>query len=313
MFLGLKIHCNGTKRTLHLSQSNYVKNILSIFKMKLCNPALTPANPHVCLESSKLKFEATLYERKRYQSAVGSLMYAMLRSRPDIDYAVSRVSQYSINSDPTHWTAVKQIFRYLAGIPNRWLCYGNFGSGRGFTDADWGSGEDRRSICGYTFLLNGPSISWVSSIQSTVALSYTEAKYMALTQAVKKSIWLQGLLSDLGVKRHVEEMQNIKVDNQDAIALAGYSEFHARTKHINIQFHFVQEHLEKRTITHIYCPTAEMTADIFTQGSPHSSFTKYNIGLCLLAHSAFLLDTGTNDNLYDDVGSNGSTGEGWYY
>ena len=240
-------------------------------------------------------------------------MYAMLGSRPDIAYAVSRVSQYSINPDPTHWTAVKRIFRYLAGTPNRGLCYGLFGSGRGFTDADWGSGEDRKSIGGYTFLLNGAAISWVSKKQSPVALSSTEAEYMALTQAVKESIWLQGLLRDLGAKRNLEEMQNINVDNQVAIALARNAEFHARTKHIDIQYHFVREHLEKKTISLTYNPTTEMTADIFTKGLPHPSFTKHNIGLALLDLSAFLLDTGTNVNLYDDGGWDGSTGEGWYY
>ena len=109
----------------------------------------------------------------------------MLGSRPDISYAVSKVSQYSVNPDSSHWTAVKRILRYLAGAPNCGLCYGLFGSRAGFTDAYWANGEDRKSISGYTFLLNGVAISWTSKKQCTVALSSTEAEYMALTQAVK--------------------------------------------------------------------------------------------------------------------------------
>jgi len=263
MFLRLEIHSNQTKRTLHLSQTNYVKKILSTYKMELCNPAMTPADPHVKLESSKPEFEATLYERNRHQSAVGSLMYAILGSQLDIAYAISKVSQYSVNPDSTHWTAVKRIFHYLAGTPNRGLCYEPFGSGMGFTNADWGSGEDRKSIAGYTFLLNGAAISWIRKKQSTVALSSTEAEYMALTQGVKESILLRGLLRDLGAQRHLEEMQNINIDNQDAMALARNAEFHARTKHIDIQYHFVREHIEKKTISLTYCPTTDMTADIF--------------------------------------------------
>jgi len=162
--------------------------------MELCNPALTPADRNVRLEKPSSTFEATLYERRRYQSAVGSLMYAMLGTRPDISYAVSKVSQYSTNPDPTHWTAVKRIFCYLAGTPHRGLCYGMHGSGTGYTNADWGTWDDRKSIGGYTFVLNGAAISWHSKKQSTVALASTEAEYMALTQAVKESIWLQAIL-----------------------------------------------------------------------------------------------------------------------
>ena len=92
-------------------------------------------------------------------------MYAMLGTRPEIAYAVSKVSQYSSNPDSSHWTAVKRIFRYLAGTPNRGLWYGIQGAGCGFTDADWGAGEDRRSIGGYTFLLNGAAVCWKSKKQ----------------------------------------------------------------------------------------------------------------------------------------------------
>jgi len=170
---------------------------------------MTSADPHVRLEISKVEFEANLYERKRYKSAVGSLMYAILGSQPDIAYAVSRVSQYSVDPDSKHWTSVKCIFQYLAGTPNRSLCYVILGCGTGYTDADWGSGEDRKSNGGYTFAFNEAAISWNIKKQSTVALSSTEAEYMALTQAVKESIWLQGLLQDLGARYHLEEMQNI--------------------------------------------------------------------------------------------------------
>ena len=237
-FLGLEVQRNRTKRTLYLSQSNYGKEILATYKMELCNPAMTPADPHVHLESSKPEFEKTLYKWKRYQVAVGSLMYAMLGSRPDIAYAVSKVSQYSVNPDSSHWTAIKRIFRYSAGIPNCVLCYRLFGSGAGLRNADWANWEDHKSIGGYTFLLNGAAISWTSKKQSTVVLSSTEAEYMALTQAVKETIWLQGLQRDLGAQHHIEEMQNINVDNQGAIALASNAEFHAQTKNIDIQYHF---------------------------------------------------------------------------
>lgn len=110
-FLGLEIARNRTNRTLHLSQSQYVNKILRIHGLDRCNPSQTPADPHVRLERASPEFQATVETRRRYQSAVGSLMYAMLGSRPDIAYAVSKVSQYSTNPNATHWTAVKRIFR----------------------------------------------------------------------------------------------------------------------------------------------------------------------------------------------------------
>lgn len=250
-------------------------------------------------------------------------MYAMLGSRPDIAYAISKISQYSVNPDPTHWTAVKRIFRYLAGTPNCGLCYGVEGSGIGYTDADWGTAEDRRSIGGYAFILNGAAISWNSKNQSTVALSSTEAEYMSLTQSVKESLWLQALLRDVGAGRHMDEMKNIKVDNQGAITLARNAEFHSRTKHIDIQYHFIREHVERSMINLHYCPTAEMTADIFTKALPQPAFIKHSIGLGLLDHSAFLLQEPTipspgdgihypnNTHEVDEDGEARSTGEGW--
>ena len=250
-------------------------------------------------------------------------MYAMLGSRPDIAYAVAKVSQYSTNPDVAHWTAVKRIFTYLAGTPHRGLLYGKLGEGTGYTDADRGRGDDRKSVGGWVFLLNGAAISWNSKKQSTVALSSTEAVYMALTPAVKQSLWLQGLLCDVEAIRHSEELQNIKVDNQGAIALARNAEFHARTKHIDIQYHFVREYVENRKIQLHYRPTSDMTADIFTKALPQPSFIKHSIGLGLIDHSAFLLQhtdmSGEfpfdaypeSNNIYEEE-LDGSTGEGWY-
>jgi len=288
-FLGLEIERNRGERTLHLSQSQYIQKILRIHGLERCNPSPTPADPHIRLERPSPEFEATAEARRQYQSAVGSLMYAMLGSRPDISYAVSKVSQYNSNPDSTHWTAVKRIFRYLAGTPNRGLCYGIHGQGAGFTDADWGSGEDRKSIGGYTFMLNGAAICWTSKKQTTVALSSTEAEYMALTQAVKESIWLQAVLQDLRAGKHRKEIKTINIDNQGAIALARNPQFHARTKHLDIQYHFVREHVEKQAIVLTYCPTGEMTADIFTKALAQPSFIKHNLNLGLIDYSAFIL------------------------
>ena len=287
IFLGLEIRRNRQARTLHLSQTTYIQKILDRERMHSCNPATTPADPNVRLEKCQLSYKASEEDKKRYQSAVGSLMYAMLGTRPDIAYAVAKVSQYSVNPGPAHWTAVKRILRYLAGTQDLGLSFQPTGKGKGLTDADWGSGEDRKSVGGYTFLLGSAAICWNSKKQSCVALSSTEAEYMALTQAVKESIWLQAVLSDLTASKHQGEVKNIHVDNQGAIALAKNPEFHVRTKHIDIQYHFIREHIDNQNIVLTYCPTADMTADIFTKALPQPAFLKHrqSLGLMPLSQS----------------------------
>ena len=126
--------------------------------------------------------------------------------------------------------------------------------------------EDRRSISGYVFTLGGGAISWSSKKQSTMVLSTTEAEYIAFVQAAKESIWIQGLLKELGFTALNSNL--IYGDNQGSIALADNPEYHARTKHIDIQYHFIRECVQSNKIDFKYCPTADMVADRMTKGLP---------------------------------------------
>ena len=141
-----------------------------------------------------------------YASAVGSLMYAMVCTRPDIAHAVRILSKFMSNPGKENWTAVKRVFRYLHGTSDYGLCYqGRPGLERvldihGFANADWaGDLDQRRSTSGYVFSLFGGAVSWMSKRQSVVALSTTEVEYIAATHASKESFWLYRLCSSMGL------------------------------------------------------------------------------------------------------------------
>src|SRR4051812_27412725 len=168
-----------------------------------CKLMSTPMDTSVKLSKEmSLKTEEETEEMKNlpYQSAVGSLMYAMTGTRPDIAYAVGAVSAYNSNPGEAHWKAVKRIIRYLKGTRDLELEYRHDGKAiEGFSDADWGGNlDDRRSTTGYVFMLYGGAVTWNSKRQPTVALSTTEAEYMALGQTTKESTWLKNLLAEIG-------------------------------------------------------------------------------------------------------------------
>ena len=267
-FIGVEVFRDRSRCTLKLSQERYISRVLKDHGMEWCTAVATPVGPGIRFEVYPVGYEATPSNRLQYQSAVGSLMYCMLGTRPDIAYAASMVSKYCTNPNSDHWMAVKRIFRYLAGAGGLGITYGIRGGCEGFCDSDWGGSEDRRPTSGYVFLLNGGAISWASRKQSVVALASTEAQYMAITKAVKEVLWLRTLFTELGAWRHAKVICMIFSDNHGAIALSRNPGYHAQSNHIDIQFHFIRQHVdpENGTINLLYFPTGEMVADVLTKG-----------------------------------------------
>jgi hypothetical protein len=251
-----------------MSQKKYIEEVLKRFNMEDCKPIGTPLDVNSkLLKLTEEEFEEIQGEMQSilYKATVGSLMYAMVGTRIDLAFPVSMVSQFMSKAGPSHWMAVKRIMRYLKGTLDLKLCLGGKDiSLRGFCDADWGGDtNERRSTTGYAFFVGVGAISWNCKRQPTIALSTTEAEYMATSQCTKEAIWLRKLLADVGFVQ--EGATSVMCDNQGCIALAKNPTHHSRTKHIDIQHHFIRERLESGEICLKYCPTQEMVADVLTK------------------------------------------------
>ena len=264
-FLGMHVTRDRGSRTIHVDQTNYIQSVLARFDMQNCKGASTPMVQGTKYTRTSVDDELT--DQWTYQSEVGSSMYGMLCTRPDIAFSVSQLSQFNAKPSRSHQRGVQRIFQYLQATQDYGITY--YGNDdfilKGYSDADHGALEDRRSTSAYVFTLAGGAISWMSKKQPTVALSSTEAEYIALTQAVKESMWIQRFLKEIGRYDGVKDANVIYEDNQGAIALANNPEFHARTKHIDIQYHYVREKVQSGEIDLVYCPTAEMVADQLTK------------------------------------------------
>lgn len=270
-FLGLEINRNKDG-AIFLHQSGYVRRVLEKFGMKECNPVSTPSDLHQKLEAVKVAREVKF----PYREVIGSLMYMSVATRPDISFSVNYASRYFDNPTAAHVQAVKRILKYL----KRTADYGILFQPKykltlcGYSDADFaGDIDTRRSTSGYVFMLGESVISWCSERQKTVALSTTESEYVAAANAAKELVWLRQLLSEL--LPNMLEAPKFYLDNQSAIQLIKNPEYHKRTKHIDIKYHFIRELFVKNFFDLEFVSTKNQIADILTKSLPKPSFENF--------------------------------------
>ena len=269
--LGMEIARDRQRGTLFLTQKRYLKKVLQCFGMsEKTKPVSTPLALHFKLSASqcpKTEEEREYMSKVPYSNAMGSLIYAKVCRRHDISQAVGTVSRYMHNPGKEHWQSVKWILRYIQKTLDVGLIFKKDDMvGQhvvGYCDSDYvGNLDKRRSTTGYVFTFAKPPVSWKSTLQSTVALSTTKVEYMAITEAIKEAIWLQGLLDDLGVG---QKQVTVFCDNQSAIHLAKDQVYHARTKHIDVRYHFVREIIEEGGVLVQKIKTDDNPADMLTK------------------------------------------------
>ncbi|XP_068640193.1 secreted RxLR effector protein 161-like [Aristolochia californica] len=212
-----------------------------------------------------------LFDVTRYREVVGSLVYLTV-TRPDITYVVHVASQFASAPRTTHWTVVLRILRYLCGTVHHGLLLSSTSDLvlTGYSDADWaGDPTDRKSTTGYCIFLGNSLVAWKSKKQSVVSRSSVEAEYRAMASITAELIWFRRLLEELGFPQL--SATPMFCDNQSAIQIAKNPVFHERTKHIEIDCHFVRHHYLQGSLTLPHVSSTSQLADLFTKShtAPH--------------------------------------------
>ena len=276
--LGMSITRDWNKGTITIDQSKYAGDVLKRFGMSDCKPVQVPMTPGLQLlhpescgyddgdaETDEPSLKRARSKTYPYREVVGSLMYLMVSTRPDLAYSVSYLSRYMNAYDTSHVAAAQYILRYIHSSASLGITYHRDKSLAvvGYSDADWASDiNSRRSTTGYIFFMSGGPVSWKSKLQPTVALSTSEAEYMALSFSAQEALALKRLCTSF----RIDDLPvMLYEDNSGAIAMAHNPVHYAKTKHIHIRFHFVRECVENKEIDVTYVPTADMLADPLTK------------------------------------------------
>ena len=268
--LGMKVFRNWEQGTITLSQEKYALDILEKFNMSSLRPVSTPMAHGVSLskqQSPTTAEEIAIAQKFPYREIVGSLMYLMTSTRPDIAYAVGQLSRFNDCHGSAHHAAAKHLLRYLRGTYSKGITFGQFNTEPiGFCDSSWASDKDNgRSVTGYVFFMAGGPVSWRSKTQSTVALSTAQAEYQALCAATQEAIHQRLLSCELDSSLHSERSVIIFEDNQACIAMSENPINHEKTKHIFLKYHFIRECVLNKRIEVLYLSTKLMIADLLTK------------------------------------------------
>lgn len=281
--LGWTIERNRANRSIFIHQKSYATKVLDRFSMLDSHPKSTPITQKLSATDCPTDDETkTIMANKPYREAVGSFMYLVTGTRPDLAFFIREISQYLDNPGLPHWKAVKHGLHYLNGTKDFGITLGGEENLEllqsdeylmAYTDSDYAACQDtRRCIGGYITMFCNSPISWVSRRHHTVVLSTTEAEYIALCYCMQELIYIKLLLRELGYQSSKPTL--IMEDNQSCIKICNNPELHGRSKHIDIKYFFVQEKVARKEFTISYCNTNAMCADIFTKPLAKPLFEK---------------------------------------
>lgn len=274
--LGVKITRDRSKKVMRLSQIDYLHKVLDRFSMLNSKPAPIPLGGHLKLSKSSCPTTVAEIEKMRnvpYDVAVGSVMYAMLCTRPDLAFAISILSRYMSNPGEKHWATMKYCLKYISGSRSVGLVYSEHKPRtqlQGYVDSNYaGNKNTRKSTTAYFYTWDGNCVSWKVQQQSIIALSSTEAEYIAAVEASKEATWMKGILKEITGKVFV---LTLNMDSQSALYLCKDPVYHEKTKHIDVRLHYIRDEVEKQQLNVLKILGDENPTDFGTKVVPTNKF-----------------------------------------
>uniref|UniRef100_A0A2N9I7X4 Integrase catalytic domain-containing protein n=1 Tax=Fagus sylvatica TaxID=28930 RepID=A0A2N9I7X4_FAGSY len=276
--IGIKIHRDRFQGILGLSQETYINKILKRFRMNDCSPSVAPIvkgdrfNLNQC---PKNDLEREQMKNIPYASAVGSLMYAQVCTRPDIAFAVGMLGRYQSDPGLDHWRAAKKVMRYLQGTKDYMLMYRRTNNLEviGYSDSDFaGCIDSRKSTSGYIFMMASGAVSWRSAKQTLIATSTMEAEFVSCFEATSHGVWLKSFISGLRIMDSISRPLKIYCDNSAAVFMAKNNKSGSRSKHIDIKYLAIRERIKEKKVVIEHVSTELMIADPLTKGMPLLKF-----------------------------------------
>ncbi len=256
-----------TNNRIEIDQEIYTRNILEEFGMTNCKDASTPLPIGIRYGRATDENKLNIEEGSGYRTLIGSMMYLVTGTRPDLAFAVTYMSQFSSSPSTEHWTGAKHMLRYLHRMVTMKLTYSKAGEPiKIYSDADWATDPiDRKSFSGYVVLLANGATSWSSRKQTAIALSTTEGEFIAISEATKECMWQQNLLREITQDTFSGKPTSIFADNQGAISLAINHIASESTKHMQLKKFFVQEACDEGIISLEYVRSEMNVADALTK------------------------------------------------
>ena len=276
LYVGIHLHRDRSHHLIYIDQALYIKTMLEKYRFTESHPVSTPAEPGAHLRPVTTDSDDTIESHFPYAQIIGSLQFAALTTRPDIAYAVNNAAQFKNHPTTANCNAVRRILKYLKGTSDYRIPLGGQHSTfilTAYADVDYAAAiADRKSRTSYVIFFYGNPIAWTSKKQPCVATSTTHSEYIACYAVATEVIWLRRLLASIGIPQ--TKPTTIFTDSQSAMRLALNPEFHSRTKHVDVKFHFLREQVVLRSIDIQYLLTQQQIADIMTKALPPDQYCR---------------------------------------